>query len=350
MAKAHQLPSGSWRVQVYDSQLKKTVSFTSKLPGKAGKAEAELMAREYQLGVRQKIENGKTVGECIDEYIQLKENILSPTTIDGYRRAKKNNLAELCDIYIKNLTANDIQAHINKLALTKSPKTIRNAHGLLVSVLNVYAPDMRIRSTLPKVQKKIKQLPEVRDVLKAIYGSEIELPCLLAMWGSLRMSEVRGARKSDIKGNILVIHKTVVTVDGEHIEKESTKTVESTRLVHLSERVQSLINALPNNQDELTLLSGQAIYKRFVHLLEVHGVRHMTFHDLRHMDASIMAMLNIPEKYALERGGWSSPHVMKSVYQHTFSNERQAVEEKIDDYFNSIYDTIFNTDFNTNTD
>ena len=46
MAKAKQLPSGSWRVRVYDSDLKKQVSFTSSLPGKAGKAEAELMARE----------------------------------------------------------------------------------------------------------------------------------------------------------------------------------------------------------------------------------------------------------------------------------------------------------------
>lgn len=50
MAKAQQLPSGSWRVRVYDSELRKQVSFTSDLPGKAGKAEAELMAREYQHG------------------------------------------------------------------------------------------------------------------------------------------------------------------------------------------------------------------------------------------------------------------------------------------------------------
>lgn len=50
MAKAKQLPSGSWRVQVYDKETGKYLSFTSKLPGKAGKNEAELMAREYQLG------------------------------------------------------------------------------------------------------------------------------------------------------------------------------------------------------------------------------------------------------------------------------------------------------------
>lgn len=340
MATAKQLPSGSWFIRIYDGDLKKQVCFTSQLSGKAGKNEVELMAHEYLVNRKQKKELGKTIGECIDEYIALKENILSPTTIEGYRKERRNSLAELCNIYIKDITTNQIQAHFNRLALNKSPKTVRNAHGLLVSVLNVYAPDMRVQTTLPKIQKKIKQLPDVKDVLKAVVNTEIELPCLLAIWGSLRMSEIRGACKSDIVGDKLILHKTVVTVNGEHIEKDSTKTVESTRLVHLSERVQSLINALPKGQDKLTLLSGQAIYKRFVRLLDANNVSPMTFHDLRHMDASIMLMLNIPEKYAMERGGWSSPHIMKSVYQHTFSKEREEVEKKIDNYFESIMDSI----------
>ena len=46
-----------------------------------------------------------------------------------------------------------------------------------------------------------------------------------------------------------------------------------------------------------------------------------------------MVMLGIQEKYAMERGGWSTPHVLQSVYQHTFSSEREAVDKKIDDYF-----------------
>lgn len=343
MAKAKQLPSGSWRVQVYDKETGKYLSFTSKLPGKAGKNEAELMAREYQLGRKHKREAGKTVGECIDEYISLKENILSPTTIAGYRKDRRNSLAPLCDTYIKDLTATDIQAFINRLALNKSPKTVRNAHGLLVSVLNVYAPELNIRTTLPKPQKKIKQLPEVVDVLRAIKGSEIELPCLLALWCSLRMSEIRGAKKSNISGDILTVCDTIVTADNEAIERHATKTTESTRQIRLPEPIQALISDLPEEQDYLTLLSGQAIYKRFSRLLEHHELPHMTFHDLRHMNASVMLALGIPDKYAMERGGWSSPHIMKSVYQHTFTAERQAADDKIDDYFYTIYHTEYHT-------
>lgn len=343
MAKAKQLPSGSWRVRVYDGELKKQVSFTSQLTGKAGKAEAELMAREYMLGKRRKKEQGPTVGECIDQYIELKENILSPATIDGYRRAKRNSLAELCEIPVSELTETQIQAHVNRLALTKSPKTIRNAHGLLVSVLNVYAPEKHIRTTLPKIQKKIKQLPDVADVMKAVVGSEIELPCLLAMWCSLRMSEIRGAKKSDIKDGVLTVSDTVVTVAGEHIEKHSTKTVESTRRIKLPEHVRRLVEALPEEQDKLTLLSGQAIYKRFSRLLEREGIEHISFHDLRHMNASVMLALNIPDKYAMERGGWSTNNVMKSVYQHTFTDQRREADKKIDDYFNRVLDTVLDT-------
>lgn len=59
----------------------------------------------------------------------------------------------------------------------------------------------------------------------------------------------------------------------------------------------------------------------------------MTFHQLRHMNASVMALLNVPEKYAQERGGWKTPHTMKRVYQHTFSREREAFDKTIDAYF-----------------
>ena len=47
-------------------------------------------------------------------------------------------------------------------------------------------------------------------------------------------------------------------------------------------------------------------------------------------------LLCIPDKYAMERGGWSTPSVLKSVCQHTFSDERKLVDKRIDDYFNSL--------------
>ena len=328
--KAKELPSGSWRVQFRLNGERISVTADSE-------EEAIYKASAIKTGRQKKREKKSiTVGECIDDYIESKKNVLSPSTIDGYKRIKNNSLSELCDISISKVTSLDIQKQVNYLAMSKSPKTVANAHGLLISVLNVYAPDLNIKTTLPKIQKKIKQLPDAKDVLRTIRGTEIELPCLLAVWCPLRMSEVRGIKKSNISNGILTIEDTVITVDGEHIEKHSTKTVESTRIIRLPQYILTLINKLPENQEYITNLSGQAIYKRFVRLLEANNIKHMSFHDLRHMGASIMVLLGIPDKYAMERGGWSSPHIMKSVYQHTFSAEREAVDAKIDDYFNNL--------------
>lgn len=35
-----------------------------------------------------------------------------------------------------------------------------------------------------------------------------------------------------------------------------------------------------------------------------------------------MLALNMPDKYAMERGGWSNPSTLKNRYQNTFSDEK----------------------------
>ena len=49
-----------------------------------------------------------------------------------------------------------------------------------------------------------------------------------------------------------------------------------------------------------------------------------------------MLMIGVPNKYAMECGGWSTDNVLKSVYQQAFSSERIKVDKMIDDYFNGI--------------
>ena len=63
----------------------------------------------------------------------------------------------------------------------------------------------------------------------------------------------------------------------------------------------------------------------------------MTLHDLRHINASIMLALGVPDKYAMERGGWSTPSTLKNVYQHTFTAEREETDKKIDNYMDDLF-------------
>jgi len=69
---------------------------------------------------------------------------------------------------------------------------------------------------------------------------------------------------------------------------------------------------------------------------------HMTFHDLRHINASVMAQLRVPDKYAQERGGWKTDQIMKKVYTHTFSDERIAVDNVMDNFFENIVQNLSN--------
>ncbi len=259
---AKKLPSVNWRARAYYTVngVKKCKSFTAE-----SKKEAEYLASMFLIKEKDRQKNGLTVGEAIDEYISSKENILSPTTIHCYREIKKNNLSELCNIPIEKL----------------SPETLSNAHGLLVSVVNVYAPEIRLKTTLPKKQKQIKKFPEVRKIPEAVRGTEIELPCLLAIWQGLRMSEVRGIRKDDIQDGILTINRVIVTVDGKDVIKEETKTIDSRRQLKLPEYILHMIEQVDG--EYITNLNRAGIYGRFCKILKENNIEHIRFHDLRHL-------------------------------------------------------------------
>lgn len=337
-ATPHLTKENTYRIQVVVGKTPEgkniVKSFTADTPFGAVK-----LAEDYINGKRQEEEN-MTVGEAVEKYIEIKENVLSPTTIDSYRRKRKNNLQSIIDIPLKKLTSQQMQIAVNLDSARLSPKTVRDVYGLFSAAIKMFRPEINLKVTLPAKQNKIKEFPDVQDVIKAIQGTEIELPCMLALWLSLRMSEVRGIRYKDIAGNVLTVRETVVTVAGEHIHKDQTKTFKSTRQLQLPGYLLSLIeSSKPEDSspdDFVVKMTGQSIYKRFVRILEKNNLPHITFHDLRHLNASIMLMLGVPDKYAMERGGWSSNYTLQNVYQHTFSQKRKEIDNQIDDYFNKL--------------
>ncbi|MBQ9081996.1 MAG: site-specific integrase [Clostridia bacterium] len=335
MATAKKLPSGQWRVLLYvgkdDEGKRKYKSFTAPT-----KKEAEYMAAEYNISEKKPtIPVNMTVGQLIDQYIESKSNILSPTSIQGYRQIRRMRLQPLMDKVATKLLAADVQDAINTDAKRLSPKSIADAYGLFVSALRAQSIRADWRITLPKRQKKFREMPTPETIFQLVHGTDIELPCLLAMWLGLRMSEVRGIKHGDIRNEILTIHSTIVDVDGVAIEKDATKTYDSTRRLRVPQYILNLIAPGPAD-DHVVQLSGQAIYKRFIRLQEAAEMEPIRFHDLRHLNASVMVALNIPDRYAMERGGWSTNKTLQSVYQHTFSIERQRVDDIVDNYFSAI--------------
>ena len=66
--------------------------------------------------------------------------------------------------------------------------------------------------------------------------------------------------------------------------------------------------------------TAMALYRRFIRLQTEAGYSGIRLHDLRHINASVMLALHVPEKYAMERGGWSSNKTLQTIYQHTYSD------------------------------
>ncbi len=331
---ARKLPSGSWfvRVRINGEDIGITRD-TEKA------AIAEAMAIKAGIKRETREPSRKLLSTAYSEYIDSKSNVLSPSTIAGYRRLSRNTYQRLMSLPLHRITQQVVQVETNRMSETASPKYVRNAHGLLSAVLRYAGMPVDLSTTLPQKRKVEIIVPDTETqaaILKAVYGTEIELPVNLAMTMGLRMSEVRGLRICHVHGDRIHISQAIVDAeDGTPIVKPP-KTFSGDRWLAMTDRVRELVDASPIGTDYLVTLSGQAIYKRFERMLDKVGIPRMRFHDLRHAYASTMLMLGVPNKYIVDRMGHASDRMVQLVYQHIMDEKRTRVDEQAVSFYNSI--------------
>lgn len=166
MANAKKLPSGSWRVLQfvgYDDEVKrKYKSFTAPT-----KREAEFLAAEY-VAKKKRPAGRMTVGEAIDRYIESKDGVLSPTTVSGYRKIRRNYLPQLMPVQLDRLTEEEVQRAVNEDAKRLSAKTVISAHGLLTATLRMFVPDLILFRYICNTKCNTAALCKI-DILQAQY-------------------------------------------------------------------------------------------------------------------------------------------------------------------------------------
>lgn len=336
MAKAKKLPSGAWRALVYDytdlDGKRHYESFTADT-----KKEAELKAAEFAYSKKMKGRNPEMpFKEALDKYCELKSNVLSPSTLKEYKRLSEKAYQKLIKLPLKSFTPAIIQAWVNEYSADHSPKSTRNAHGLLSAVLDTFAPELHFKSTLPQKVKKELYVPsdsDIQEILKyfSCKDKDMELAVYLAAFGTLRRSEICALSATDVKGNIISVNKALVSNGSEWILK-TTKTVSSTRLIEMPDFV---IKKCPRSGNLVNLNPNQ-VTSRFERALDHLSIPHFRFHDLRHYAASIMHAIGIPDQYIMQRGGWSSDHTLKAIYRGTIEEYTQKYNNMTLQHFDKM--------------
>ena len=332
--KVKRLPSGNWNVQIQVNG--KRYSCTG-----STKKEAQDKAKAIYAGAELEKRTPLTVGKAIDNYILEKTGTLSPSTIRGYKAARKNYLQSIMDINVSDLTQSDIQFAVSSDAIDgKSPKTIKNAHGLLTATLNEFRPNFKVNTKLPQKEVHDISIPsedEMKKIWKAAKGTKYELPILLASWLGLRVSEIIGLKYCDIfDGAIHVQRALVPDSDGNLVEK-GTKTVSGNRWIAIPKEIQDLIGTNDDPEERVCPMTRAAIYHGFIRACKKAGVEPYRFHDLRHFSASEAHALGIPDKYVIKRMGHATDNMLKTVYQHTMKNKEDEFGKRIDKKMRKLY-------------
>ena len=323
-----------WRCRVWDKISNTYKSFTADT-----KDEAELAAKNYLKFRVEPVKSRLSIEQACQEYIDSRRNILSPASIERYQRILDKQIGkDFKDILLDKLSVFHVREEVNRLCSKYQPKTVKTTVHFFLPILKKYRRDLDLDDIpLPKVYPKRKDYPTPEKIIEIWRGDPMELEVLLALSYGMRKEEIRGLRFTDLAEDVITIRRTIIDVKGAPIVRENAaKTVNSIRSIQLSPYVCKLIAS--RTGEYITNLSGHAIYMRFTRKMTAAGYPGITFHDLRHINASVMVFLGVPDKYAMERGGWSTDSTLKKVYQSTFSDQRKRYDAVVDDYFSKLYD------------
>jgi len=341
MATAKKLPSGSWRVQVFshtDSTGRKVrKSFTCDDPSPRGKRKCEAMAAAWAAEKEIDQSSNMTFEQAAKEYIANRTAICSPRTIEEYTGYLDRHLSGLLPIHIDNITPAHLQKIVNTLAVDHKPKTVRNVYGLVASVLHVYRPGLPTIVKMPAPKAAELYIPtdaEIKQIIQASAGTTLELPILLAAFGPMRRGEICALRAENIDGSTVHVCENMVKkkVNG---KKTWVVKVPKTPAGHRYIEYPNFVREVWEKSG-LVQICPDTITKAFGILLDDLGIPHFRFHDLRHYSASIQHALGIPDAYIMQRGGWSSDRVLKTVYRHAMSDQTAKMTRIANEYFEKI--------------
>lgn len=343
------------------------------------KKDAVKMAQSWEQEILSKGSSEYTVYSLI---LAVWDNIIknkSPNTIDGYNACKRRIFDTMDDINVGDLSPRFIQQWIDKLAETDtrsngkkhkySPKTIRSTYSVLsrccsVAVLWDILPSNPCHDVIiPQNTRKSNRILTPSEL--AVFINNLDtLPkdskvlFELALFCSLRRGEVLAIEDTPIGNRILIDKARYRSKDGTDFIKEPKTSsgkrycsvpdfvqqdIADLREYHASEKKRlgiAWINSkyLIKGEDG-SPLSPQAVNKRLTKYVKRIGIEHITYHQLRHTYASIVASEGTDLVTLSRLMGHSNKSTTLNIYTHLFKDENdigQSIANSFDDMFKNI--------------
>lgn len=308
---AKRLPSGNYRVQFYVNGKRQSVTRPTAY-------EAE---REAQIRMDAYLPD-LTLHEAIDKYIADRSNVLSPSTIAGYRVIQRNRFQAVMHEPIAGRI--NWQQAVNDEVPFISPKTLYNSWGLIKAVLfanNIPVPRVVLPQKI-REEHQFFQPEEVKRFVKLIEGHENEAQFLLCLHG-LRKSEMLAVTDSDVKGGYIYVRGSIVKSEANtYVSRQSNKTELSRRKVPI------FVKRLEKLPLDLTC-APDTIGDRFQRLCKDNDLPQIGLHGLRHSFVSLCYYLGLSLMVTMKYGGYSNPSVVQSIYTHLADAELKESELKL---------------------
>ena len=281
-----------------------------------------------------------TVNECITKYIESRSVSLSPSTIRCYKNNQKKQFGTIAALDANTITREQLQHAINIEAKKCSPKTLKNAWGLLSASIK-FCTGRTFEVFLPTVvpnEHEFLQPEQIGPFLSAIEGQPVEIPALLGLHG-LRRSEIMGLRGSDVDlsaGNIYVRGASVIDENGALVNKPENKNKSSRRVVPIMiPRLTDILKATPDDERGEFIVScyAQTIGKQVNRICQDNGLPQIGTHGLRHSFCSLAYHLGLSEKATMALGGWSDYQTMRKIYTHIGQTDLTEDAKKMSEFF-----------------
>ena len=332
MATAKKLPSGNWRVQVFshkdENGKNKYISFTAPTKVEAQRKAAEFQANKFYEDKPQDV----TIKYAIESYIDARQNSISPKTRLTYK-SYMQYYTPLINIRIGSLSTLDLQRFVDNLNKTLNPKTVKNVYSLLKSSIEQYT-DRSFKVKLLPVREPKRHIPTDADVKVMLEKANPNLKIAIVLGSNgMRRGEIASLKYKDIlyDFNAIYIHSDLVLGEEGWEYKDPPKTPGSVRRLTLPKEVIEMLGHGDPEEYVLGILPS-TITSDFINLRNKLGLK-CRFHDLRHYMASILHAIGVPDVYIMERGGWTSDNVLKSVYRNSLSDKSIHFTSVANDYF-----------------